>query len=173
MQAPSRSPQATRIPPDLLALMVKGVSVIVGTCALDLRSGVMRAMGSSVTADGGAVTVYLSRSQSGQLLRDIASTGRLSVLFTQPKSHRSVQVKGEGARIRDADASDQPALELYMASMEQELALIGYGSAFARAAYSYRLDDLAAVTFTPSLAFDQTPGPRAGDPLGDAAGVGA
>jgi len=31
-----------------------------------------------------------------------------------------------------------------------------------------RIDDLVQVTFTPKAAFEQTPGPRAGQPMGSA-----
>jgi hypothetical protein len=30
---------------------------------------------------------------------------------------------------------------------------------------AHRLEDVVAVSFAPALAFDQTPGPRAGSPL--------
>lgn len=146
-------------------MMIKGVSVIVGACGLDLRPNLMRAMGSAVDDHGHAVTVYLSRSQSRQLLQDIASTGRLAVVFTQPHSHRAVQVKATGARIRAADASDIPALARYLTSMEEELALIGFDAAFTRAMYSHQIDDIVAVGFEPQQAFDQTPGPKAGAPI--------
>lgn len=158
-------PAAVAIAPDLLALMVKGVSVIVSACGLDLRPNLMRAMGSCVDADGHTVTVYLSRSQSRQLLQDIASTGRLAVVFTHPRSHRALQVKASGARMRSADASDAPILARYLASMEEELALIDFGTDFTRAMFSQPIDDMVAVSFEPEQAFDQTPGPKAGAPL--------
>ena len=146
-------------------MMVKGVSVIVCACGLDLRPNLMRAMGSSVGSEGQSITVYLSRSQSAQLLQDIASTGHLAVVFTQPHSHRAIQIKAADARIRSADDTDVGLLVKYRASMEQELALIGFDAAFTRAMYNCGLDDLVAVSFTPQQAFDQTPGPRAGNPL--------
>ena len=166
MKSASTHLPAAAIAPDLLALMVKGVSVIVSACGLDLRPSVMRAMGSAVDADGLTVTVYLSRSQSRELLQDIASTGRLAVVFTQPHSHRAVQLKSGNARIRSADASDAPALARYVASMEEELALIGFGAHYTRTLFSQPLEDMVAVSFEPDEAFDQTPGPKAGAPLG-------
>tara|TARA_R110001599_G_scaffold309251_2_gene516209 strand:- start:334 stop:855 length:522 start_codon:yes stop_codon:yes gene_type:complete len=166
MKTASKHKPAAAIAPDLLALMVKGVSVIVGACGLDLRPSLMRAMGSAVDADGHTVTVYLSRSQSRELLQDIASTGRLAVVFTQPHSHRAVQLKAGHARIRSADVSDAPALARYVASMEEELALIGFGTDFTRTLFSQPLEDMVAVSFEPEEAFDQTPGPKAGAPLG-------
>ncbi len=149
----------------MLALMVKGVSVIVSAGGLDLRPSLMRAMGSTVAPDGSAVTVYLSRSQSVQLLSDINSTHRLAVVFTQPHSHRALQLKGTLVAIRAATPSDQDALERYKASMVHELGLIGYGAAFSKAMFCCDMDDLVAVSFTPLQAFDQTPGPHAGSAL--------
>ena len=165
MASPRTRPEPASIPPQMLALMVKGVSVIVSAAGLDLHPSLMRAMGSAVAPDGSCITVYLSRSQSVQLLQDISSTRRLAVVFSQPHSHRSVQLKGTLLEIRPADLSDQQALEHYLASMVQELSLIGYGPEFARAMFGCAIDDLVAVRFTPLQAFDQTPGPHAGTAL--------
>ncbi|MFC5520700.1 hypothetical protein [Polaromonas jejuensis] len=153
------------LPPDLIAMMDKGVSVIVSACSLEMRPSIMRAMGSAIAPDGRSITVYVSRQQSRQLIQDIASTGRIAVVFSEPDSHRTVQVKAGGARIRCAEASDEPALERYLASMEKEIERVGYAPAFTRAMLAGRLDDLVAISFEPAQAFDQTPGPKAGAPL--------
>ncbi len=159
------TPTRASIPPQMLALMVKGVSVIVSAAGLDLRPSLMRAMGSAVEPDGSCITVYLSRSQSVQLLQDISSTARMALVFTQPHSHRALQLKGTLRSIRAAEPADRSVLERYWASMEQELGLIGYSAQFAHAMFSCDLDDLVAVRFTPLQAFDQTPGPHAGTAL--------
>ena len=171
MPSPRTPPTVASIPPQMLALMVKGVSVIVSAGGLDLHPSLMRAMGSAVAPDGSCITVYLSRSQSVQLLQDIASTRRLAVVFTQPHSHRALQLKGTLREIRAAGVSDQLALEHYLASMVQELALIGYGAGYTRAMFRCAIDDLVAVSFTPQQAFDQTPGPHAGTALAGARGT--
>lgn len=150
---------------DVLAMMVRGVSVNVASRDAALRPSLMRAVGSDVAPDGSRITVYLARSQSGQLLQDIASTGRLAVVFSQPSTHRSVQLKASAATLRPAVEADVPVLARYLASMESEVARVGFPPPLTRAMLAYRLDDLVAVTFTPDEAFDQTPGPRAGKPL--------
>jgi hypothetical protein len=160
---------ALRLPPDLLALMAKGVSTIVGSRDEAHRPSVMRAVGSDVAPDGSRITVYLARSQSRQLLQDIASTGHLSVVFSQPSTHRTVQVKARGADLRAATQADRPVLARYLASMEQEITRVGYPVEVARAMLAHRLEDVVAVSFTPEQAFDQTPGPRAGSATGSAA----
>ena len=151
--------------PEHVAMIGKGVSAIVGTCDAGLQPSVMRAVAGAVTPDGATITVYLMRQQSRQLLQDIASSGRLAVVFSEPSSHRTVQVKGRDARTRPMDASDGPLLQRYLESMQRELGLIGFAPSFARAMLAHRPRDVVAVSFEPEEAFDQTPGPRAGSAL--------
>ena len=154
------------LPADLVAMMARGVSVIVGSRDAALRPSLMRAVGSRVEADGRDITVYLARSQSRQLLQDIAATGQVAVVFSEPSTHRSVQLKASRAGIRQADDGDAAVLASYLASMEREIQQVGFAPPLTRAMLAHRLDDVVAVRFTPEQAFDQTPGPRAGAALG-------
>ena len=162
MQAPFTS---SLLSPDHIAMVEKGVSTIVSACDVHLRPSVMRALGSGITSDGALITVYLSRRQSRQLLLDVAATGRIAVVFSEPSSHRTLQVKASRADVRSAQASDEPLLRRYLAAMEHEIALVGFEARFTRAMLSLSLDDLVAISFTPEAAFDQTPGPKAGSAL--------
>ena len=156
---------AIAIPADLLDMMTRGVSVNGASRDLSLRPSLMRAVGSSVTAHGRLVTVYLSRRQSRQLVQDVAATGYIAAVFSQPATHRAVQVKSTRAALRNAEAADEPVLAAYLASMEHEIQRVGYAPALTRAMLAHRLDDLVAISFEPEQAFDQTPGPKAGPPL--------
>lgn len=157
---------APLIPPELLAPMRRGVSVIVASRDAALRPSVMRAVGSLVADDGSRITVFLAARQSRQLLQDIAATGQVAVVFSAPSSHRTVQVKASDARLRPAAEADRPALQRYLESMEREIGQVGYGPPMVRAMLAHQLEDVVAVEFAPAQAFDQTPGPRAGTALG-------
>lgn len=146
-------------------MVEKGVSTIVSSCGANLRPSIMRALGSGITPDGERITVYLSRRQSRQVLLDVAATGRIAVVFSEPCSHRTLQVKASHAHIREAQAADEPLLQRYLAAMEQEIALVGFDARFTRAMLALNLDDLVAISFKPEAAFDQTPGPKAGRAL--------
>jgi hypothetical protein len=130
--------------PEHLAMVDGGVSVIASSCGHDLTPSVMRAVGSQVAAQGRHVTIYICRSQSAQLLGDVARSGRLAVVFSQPSTHKTVQLKTRGARLREAREVDV---------------------VYARAMLAYRLDDLVAIEFEPEQSFDQTPGLKAGQPI--------
>ena len=151
--------------PEHIAMVDRGVSVIVASRNAALRPSIMRGVGSAISADGIQVTVFLRRSQSRQLMQDIEAGGGLAVVFSEPPTHRTLQLKARQATLRPASPTDQPQLARYLASMQCELAQVGYGPEFAAAMLSAPLEDVVAVQFTPESAFDQTPGPRAGNPL--------
>jgi hypothetical protein len=157
---------AVALPPDLVAMLGRGVSVIVGSRDAQLRPSLMRGVGCRVEPGGQDVTVYLARRQSRQVLQDIAATGHVAVVFSEPASHRAVQLKASRATLREAGPDDQPVLDAYPRAMEHAIQQVGFAPPVTRAMLAHRLEDVVAVRFAPEQAFDQTPGPRAGTPLG-------
>ena len=154
--------------PRHVALIARGVSAVVGSRDLAHRPSLMRAVAGVITPDGATVTVYLARSQSRQLLADIASTGRIAVVFSSPSTHETLQLKATRARLRDAGEADAAALAAYRAAMVAELGAIDIPPEFAAAMLACDRDDVVAVSFEPEAAFDQTPGPKAGAAIGPA-----
>jgi len=159
------APPGTLLTPEFIAMVNRGVSTVVASRDAALRPSLMRAMGSSISVDGTRVTVYVARSQGRQLLLDVASTGQIAVVFSEPTTHRTVQVKAGAVDIRNADVGDTALLRRYLLAMEREISSIGYDTSVVDAMLACRLEDLVAISFTPAAAFDQTPGPRAGSPL--------
>lgn len=151
--------------PSHIAMVAKGVSAIVASRDAALRPSIMRAVGSHISGDGREVTVYLRRSQSEQLLQDIAHTGEIAVVFSVPSTHQTLQLKARRATQRPAHDGDLPVLQAYLQSMVQEVGQVGYGPQYVGAMLAAPLQDVVAVSFTPTSAFDQTPGPRAGAEL--------
>ena len=88
--------------PSHIAMVAKGVSAIVASRDAALRPSIMRAVGSHISGDGQEVTVYLRRSQSEQLLQDIAHTGEIAVVFSVPSTHQTLQLKARRATQREA-----------------------------------------------------------------------
>jgi hypothetical protein len=161
---PEQTPAAV-IPIDLLALMERGISVLAASRNAALVPSVMRAIGSSVEDAGRRITVFVSRRQARQLLEDLA-TGPIAVVFSEPATHRSIQVKASKCSLRDGRPEDAPLLARYLASMEREVQRVGYPPHLTRAMLAHDPHDVVAITFTPEQAFEQTPGPRAGAAIG-------
>ena len=162
-------PPVAALPSGFAEMMASGVSCIVSSCSATLQPSIMRAMGTLVQPGAAEITVFLSRSQAGQLLQDIADTGRMAVVFSHPASHRTVQFKARHPRLRDATEADLPVLQRYLCAMEDELAEVDIGRPFVHAMFSHCLEDLVALSFVPEQAFDQSPGPKAGAVLPQAA----
>ncbi len=99
--------------------------------------------------------------------RDFATNGRIAVVFTQPSTHRTIQLKGTDAALVRAtassiDCSAQHHREMWI----EELCQLGYTREFSAAVWGPLPETLAAIAFTPTAAFQQTPGPGAGQALG-------
>jgi len=159
------TPPRPLLSPEHIALIDKGVSANVASRNAALRPSVMRAVGTSISPDGTRITVFVSRIHARQLLLDVAATGDVAVVFSEPLSHRTVQVKARKAELRAAEEGDLPVLRRYLKSMEHELSRVGCEIPFVHTVLAFKLDDLVAVHFSPDTAFDQTPGPKAGSAL--------
>lgn len=124
-----------------------------------------RAYGCRVAPDRCEVMVFLCRRRSAPLLRDLAAGAPVAVVFSRPLTHETLQLKGLCARLDELAPGDR---EIMLAAGEAfcaELVALGYPEAFARALMAPSADDAVAATFTPVAAFEQTPGPRAGERL--------
>ena len=124
-----------------------------------------RGLGCRVSRDRRRVTVLLRATQSGQLLADLRTTDAIAVVFSEPASHRSLQLKGDAVAIGSPPRSDAALMARYRDAMVAEICQLGYTEALIRAMLSCPFGDAVAVTFRPTHAFSQTPGPGAGQAL--------
>jgi len=150
---------------DLAAFVQGGVGIVAASRNARLLASIGRAVGCRVDDDAARVTIFLVPSENGALLEDIRASGRVAVVFSEPSSHRTVQLKGVDARERAVGERDLEVLAAYADALDAELASIGFGDGYARALIAHPPGDLVGVSFTVGEAFVQTPGPRAGAPL--------
>jgi hypothetical protein len=104
-------------------------------------------------------------SQCEALLRDLRETRAIAVVFSQPSTHRTIQLKGADAALGPLAPGDPALIEANRVALVKDMGPIGYDEAFARTLLAYEPADLVAATFTPTAAFAQTPGPQAGKRL--------
>jgi len=154
-----------------IALIDSGVSAIVASRDAAHRPSLMRAVGASITPDGVQISVYLNRPASTQLLADLQASGQIAVVFSEPSTHRAVQVKASRVQLRAATAADAPLLQRYLRAMEGQLEPIGFGPRYTRTMLGQEQGDVVVLTFAPEQAYDQTPGPRAGASLAGTGGA--
>jgi hypothetical protein len=150
---------------DNAAFIQTGVSISLASCAPDGLPSMSRGLGCKLVDNGRQVGVFLRRSQSLALLDNIRSSGRIANVFSLPSSNRTLQLKGSDVRILPFLPEDLPVIERHIAEFVLELVPLGMSEAVVRAILAYTPDDLVTVTYSPSAAFSQTPGPKAGTPL--------
>lgn len=147
------------------AAFIQGpVSVVVSARDAHLVPDVLRGCGCRVASDGGEVTVLIEPSRSGEVLDDIRANGRVAVVFSQPSTHRTLQLKGCDARVVDATREDFLAAQEHLAAWVADMQRIGYTETFARTVRGEPAR-LVAIAFAPHAVFEQTPGPAAGRQL--------
>jgi hypothetical protein len=151
---------------DNAAFIQTGVSISLASCAPDGLPSMSRGLGCKLVDEGRQVGVFLRRSQSLALLDNIRSSGRIANVFSLPSSNRTLQLKGSDVRIVPFLPEDLPVIERHIADFVLEVVPLGMSEAVVRAILAYTPDDLVTVTYSPCAAFSQTPGPKAGTPLG-------
>jgi hypothetical protein len=151
---------------DHAAFIQGGVSVVVAARDAGLVPRVSRAIGCRVSEDRQRVTVYLTAFQAASLLAAIRVEGAIAVAFNQPSTHRAYQLKGADASVVALDRADVERVRRYVDAFCTDIALLGFAAAYGRALLWFDPAELTGVAFTPTAAFMQTPGPRAGERVG-------
>ncbi len=147
------------------AFMQGGVSISAASCGARPFPSVCRALACSVSEDRRLLTVVVARSCAQELLDDVGHSGRIAVVFSQPSTHRTIQVKGDHARPGMPDASLVEAVRTHSDAFVDEVVPLGFAAPLVRSLLDFPDDDFVAITFIPNAAYDQSPGPRAGAPL--------
>jgi hypothetical protein len=147
------------------AFLCGGVGVSAATCRPGALPNIARATGCRISPDRRVVTLLFAATPGAALLDDIRRTAAIAVVFTQPSTHRTVQLKGNDARIVPLEAGDLERVERYVRAFAADVAPFGFSEPYMRALLACLPDDLVGVQFTIAAAFSQTPGPHAGERL--------
>ncbi|HMA32603.1 MAG TPA: pyridoxamine 5'-phosphate oxidase family protein [Casimicrobiaceae bacterium] len=150
---------------ETVEFVARRVSMAIAGRNADNVPSSVRGCGCRVAPDGRLMTVFVSWPQAAALLRDIEANGAVAAVFSQPTTHRTMQFKGSDARVVPLAPGDAQLVAAFVGSFVVELAPLGHGAPFVHAVLGARPEDLAAIAFTPSDGFAQTPGPGAGAPL--------
>jgi hypothetical protein len=159
------TPPAPTLDAELAAFVQGGVGIVVASRDDRLLASIARGVGCRIDRGGQRVTVFVVRSENEALLADVRRHRLVAVVFSQPSSHRTVQLKGSDACERAPEAEDFAAMNAYAAALDAELSGIGFGNGYARALIAHAPGDVVGVCFTVSDGYLQTPGPRAGERL--------
>ena len=96
---------------DLAAVMQRGISLNVGSCGPDLLPSGARAVGCRVSADRRTVRILVSARQAAAVIAHVQASAALAAVFSEPSTHRTIQLKGHDARLEEPSAQDIAADE--------------------------------------------------------------
>ena len=147
------------------AFLQGGVSISAASCGARPFPSVCRVLACSVSEDRCRLTVMVARSCAEELLEDIGHSGRIAVVFSLPSTNRTIQVKGDHARAGAPDALLLAAVRRHCDAFADEVAPLGFPAPLVRSLLDFPDDDIVSIAYTPTAAYDQSPGPRAGAPL--------
>ena len=160
------NPAETALPPllpdDVAAFIQGGVSMTVASRDERLVPSINKAVGCRVSADRRQVTMLLFAEPAEVLARDIAHCRQAAVVFSQPSTNRTVQLKGRDVVSVPVQPADVALVRRYIALFAAELGHLGWDQSYVESLFWHEPVHLIAFRFTPEGAFHQTPGPSAG-----------
>lgn len=149
------------------------VSVSVASRDASLRPSIGQAHGCRVAPTRERVTVFLHEPSNRALVVDLRSSGIAAVVFTHSASTRSLQVKARDAREVPLLPGDHDRIAAHVGALARQWATQGMPEPWTRALFDPRGGAIVAFELEPYVAFEQTPGPRAGTPCAGALLEGA
>lgn len=156
-----------RLSPDEIAfLRVEALSILAASHGPDNIPFVTRALGCHLSPDLKKVTLFFPASDAKELLSQVANNGMLAATFALPSTHQALQLKGSDAQVEKVTKADLQVISSCSRAFIDHLVKLGYPREIFDAMLACEPTDLAGVSFTPSAAFSQTPGPGAGRAIG-------
>lgn len=125
----------------------------------------VRAIGCRVSPDLCRVTVFVCAPQAEPVLTCLRDNSAVAAVFTDPVTHRTVQLKGRDAKAVPREDGDLAIVETYRTAFVHAVAPLGFEEMPIRTMLSCPASDIVGISFTPTEAYSQTPGPKAGEPL--------
>jgi hypothetical protein len=158
--------QAASIVVSQAAYMQGGVAIEFAACNAEKLPFIAIGCGCRVTPDGRRISLFTHREHAAGLLDAVAETGYLAVIFGQPSTHRSLQVKGRDVSIDPFVPGDFSLVMQYRDAFAADMHQIGLSRALVLAYLAIDPEALVVLSFTPYAVYEQTPGPGAGERIG-------
>jgi hypothetical protein len=145
-----------------VAFIEREVAIDVASCSADLRPSACRGFACRVAPDRQRMTIFVRRGEASQVLQDVLGQDVITAVFCLPETEAAFQIKGRHVSLSAATPDDVAYIERYRDSFVDGIARLGYDRAFGLAYMATDAGQLVALTFTPEMVFEQTPGPLAG-----------
>jgi hypothetical protein len=154
-----------RLPAYWTEHLLKGVTLRVGSSTPQGQPELHFGHAAWALPDG-RLEVLVRTLQGAELLAAIRATGRVAVSAGLPSNCQVLHVKGVDAQVLPAHAEQQDRFTHCFEAWMSQIALFGSQRSQVMAIFGdLSLSRLSCVRFTPLAAWDQTPGPGAGQAI--------
>jgi len=154
-----------RLPAEWVEHLAQGVTLRVGAATPEGQPELHFGHGMWTLPDG-RLELMVRRLQGAELLAAIRATGRVAVSAGLPSNYRVLHVKGIDAEVLPATAEQGERLAGCVEAWLQQIERFGSDRRQVLAVFGTLTPDLlSCVRFSPLAAWDQTPGPGAGQPI--------
>lgn len=151
-----------RLPDPWIAHLESGVSLRVAACAADGSPQMRRALAARQLADG-RIELLVPRALAAELLAAVRATGQVALSASTPQTSQTLHVKGRDAVVEPAGPHHTACFERQRDAFTDGVVAFGFNrERLIRVWFDVDWRGLACVRFTPSGAWDQTPGIGAG-----------
>jgi hypothetical protein len=151
------------VPPELAAFLESGLTLVVGTTGADLKPNCAFGAGLRVDAGGRRITLFLGTESAAAAIEDLRARGAVAITASRPSDYRTLQLKGRALRVEAVAPGGRAALLACREAFVRQLEAVGWARSLVQ-----RLAVWPCVSVEVELdaVYEQTPGPRAGSPLG-------
>jgi len=154
-----------RLPDAWIDHLQQGVTLRVGSSTPEGQPELSFGHGIWSLPDG-RLEVLVRSLQGAELLAAVRATGRVAVSAGLPSNFRVLHVKGVDAEVLPAHAGQQDRFTQCFEAWMRQIELFGSQRSQVLAIFGdLSLSRLSCVRFTPLAAWDQTPGPGAGQAI--------
>jgi hypothetical protein len=153
------------LPPEWIAHFASGVSHRIGSVSAGGRPAICRGLAAQCDPQG-QVGVFATRTTSAAVLDAVAETGWVSLVMAGPQTHRTLHLKGRDARVEAAGNAFDALVAARRDAFAAQIAPYGFTpDQVLKSWYHFDPGDLFVIRFSIVGAWDQTPGPGAGNPI--------
>lgn len=154
-----------RLPDHWIAHLGMGPTLRVGSTTAEGQPELAFAQAGWMLPDG-RMELLIARRQGTHLLAAIAATGRIAVSAGLPSNNHVLHLKGSDAEVLAPRDEHGPMFADYFETWLRQIEAFGADRRKVHATLGdLSLPHLDCVRFTPLAAWDQTPGPGAGQPI--------
>lgn len=149
-----------------VAFIEREVAIDISSCSASLRPSACRAFACRVAPDRQRLTLFVRRREATQLLQDVLVRDVVAAVFCLPATEVAIQIKGCQVSLSAATADEVRHIQAYCDGFVDAIVQLGYDREFGQSYMAIDPDQMVALSFTPEVVFEQTPGPLAGQCIG-------